>query len=81
MKMISVRFLYDCFKKLLFLNFYFYFSLKNMFTIVNEGLSSTIVNETTNFIKIAIFEKNNYMQLYRMSSHMKVKSCGVAKTS
>jgi len=34
-----------------------------MLTIVNEGLSLTIVNETTNFIKTVVFGKN-YMQLY-----------------
>ena len=55
-------------------------------TIVNEGLSLTIVNETTNFIKTVVFDKTivfekKFTQLYRMSSYMKVKSCGVAKTS
>ena len=38
-------------------------------TIVKEGLLLTIVNETTNFIKMVVFErqsvlKKNYMQLY-----------------
>ena len=31
--------------------------LLNMLTIVNEGMSLTIVNETTNFIKAVVFEK------------------------
>ena len=43
-----------------------------MLTIVNEGSSLTIVNETTNFIK-TVEKKKNYVQLYRMSSYMKVK--------
>ena len=49
-------------------------------SIVNEGLSLTIVNETTNFIKTIVLEKK-YMQRYWMSSYMKLKSCGGAKTS
>ena len=43
-----------------------------MLTIVNEGSSLTIVNETTNFIK-TVEKKKNYVQLYRMSSYMMVK--------
>ena len=45
-----------------------------------------IVNETTNFIKTVVFgktivfEEKNKMQLYCMSSYMKLKSCGGAKT-
>ena len=40
-----------------------------MLTIVNEGSSLMIVNETTNFNngvfgKTVVFEKKNYMQLY-----------------
>jgi len=56
-------------------------------TIVNEGLSLTIVKETMKFIKkTVVFEKaivseKKYMQLYQMSSYMKVKSCGGAKTA
>ena len=51
-------------------------------TIVNEGLSLTIVNETSNFIKTVdfgktiVFEQKLYMQLYWMSSYMKLNSCG-----
>ena len=43
------------------------------------------VNETTNFIKTVVFgtklllNEKKYMQLYRMSSYMKVKSYGEAK--
>ena len=54
-------------------------SLVNMLTIVNEGSSLTIVNETTNFKKTVVFKKllflkkKNYVQLYRMSSYMMVK--------
>ena len=50
-----------------------------MLTIVNEGSSLTIVNETTNFKKTVVFKKllflkkKNYVQLYRMSSYMMVK--------
>ena len=40
-----------------------------MLTIVNEGSSLTIVNETTNFIKTVVFGK-------KMKSYMKVNSCG-----
>ena len=39
----------------------------------------TIVNETTNFIKMVVLGKN-YMQLYWMSSYMKFNSCGGVKT-
>jgi len=49
-------------------------------TIINEGLSLTSVKETTNFIKTVVLKKN-YMQLHRMSSYMKVKRSGGAKTS
>ena len=55
-----------------------------MLTIVNEGLSLTIVNETMNFIKSVVLKKSflkKYMQLYRMSPYMKVQSCGGAATS
>ena len=57
-----------------------------MLTIVNEESSLTIVNETANFIKTVIFWKtivleNNVMQIYWMSSYMKWKSCGGARTS
>ena len=50
-----------------------------MLTIVNEGSSLTIVNETTNFIKTVVFGEKNYMQLYWMSSSMKFNSCGELK--
>ena len=55
-------------------------------TIDNKGFSLTIVNETTNFIKRVVFGKTivfekNVMQLYWMSSYMKINSCGGAKTS
>ena len=64
--------------------FFDFFSLINMLTIVNEGLSLTIVNETMNFIKSVVLKKSflkKYMQLYRMSPYMKVQSCGGAATS
>ena len=47
-------------------------------TIINEGLSLTIVNEMTNFMNSRFLD---YIQLYRISSDIKVKSCGGAKTS
>ena len=47
-------------------------------TIVNEGLSLTIVNETANFIKTVVFGKKNYMQLYWISSY-KFNSWGELK--
>ena len=50
-------------------------------TMVNTGLSLTIVNIMTNFFKTVVFEEKNLMQLYQMSSYMKVKSCGGAITS
>ncbi len=59
-KTICDRFLYDCFKK--------EFLLKIILTIVNEGSSLTIVNETTNFIKTVFFWKKNYMQLFWMAN-------------
>ena len=59
----------------------------NILTIVNKGLSLTIVNEElssltkkTNFIKTIVFEKN-YMLIYLMLSHMQLKNCGGAKAS
>ena len=72
-KTICDRFLYDCLKEI-------------MLTVVNEGLSLSIVNETTNFIKTVVCLENDrfwkkYMQLYWMSSYMKLNSCGGAKTS
>ena len=65
----AIVFLYDCLKKLSFLNF---FSLINKFTIINKGSSLTIVNEespltivngTTNFIKTAVFWKKLHATL------------------
>jgi len=72
-KTICDRFLYNCLKEI-------------MLTVVNEGLSLSIVNETTNFIKTVVCLENDrfwkkYMQLYWMSSYMKLNSCGGAKTS
>ena len=48
-------------------------------TIVNEGLSLTIVNETTNFIKTVVFGKKIHATLLNVVLH-EVKKCGGAKT-
>ena len=54
--------------------------------IVNKGLSLTIFNKTTNFIKAVVFfktivfEEKNYMQFYWMSSYIKLNSGGGTKT-
>ena len=89
--MICDRFLYvflkrsfseknDCFWIFLIDNF--------MLTIIKEGLSLTIVIETTNGIKtvafgktIVFWRKKYYMHLYWMSSYMRLNSCGRTKTS
>ena len=58
------------------------FNVGSSLPIVNGGLSITIVNETTNFFwKDDRFWKKNFMQLYCMSSYMKLNSCGGSKTS
>ena len=40
-----------------------------MLTIVNEGLSLTIVNETTNYIKTVVFGKKIHAPLLNVVLH------------
>ena len=40
-----------------------------MLTIVNEGSSLTIVNETTNFVKTVVFGKNLHATILNVVLH------------
>ena len=50
-----------------------------MLTIVNEGSKNFI--KTVVFGKTIFFEVKNNMQLFLMLSYLKLKICGVTKTS